>query len=76
MVAVNVEVCAVVLVIETEVGERLQVVGSVAPEGELVTEQLSETVPVNELEGVMVMVEVFPEVAPGATVMLPLLESV
>jgi hypothetical protein len=73
VVAVSVDVCAVVLLIETEAGERLQVVGLVALEGVVVTAQASATVPVNVLAGVTVMVAVFDE--PGATVMLPLLES-
>jgi hypothetical protein len=42
----------------------------------VVTAQVSATVPVNELDGVTVMVEVLPVVAPGASEMLPLLESV
>ena len=76
VVAVSVEVCAAALLIETEAGERLQVAGLVAPEGELVTEQERETVPVNEFEGVTLTVDVFPLVAPGATLMLPLLVRV
>jgi hypothetical protein len=76
VVAVRVEVCAAALLIETEVGDRLQVAGLAAPAGELVTEQVRETVPVNELDGVTVMVEVLPLVAPGLTAMLPLLERV
>ncbi len=72
MDAVNVAVCAVVLLIVTEVGDRLQVAGLDAPEGELVTAQVRETEPVNELDGVTVMVA--SPVAPGLTVMLPLLE--
>ena len=76
VVAVKVEVCAAALLIETEAGERLQVAGLVAPEGELVTEQVRATVPVNEPAGVMEMEEVLPVVAPGATLILPLLESV
>jgi hypothetical protein len=72
--AVSVAVCAVVLLIVTEVGERLHVVGLEAPDGEVVTAQVSVTVPVNEFVGVTVMVEVL--VAPGLTVMLPLLVSV
>jgi hypothetical protein len=72
--AVSVDVCAVVLVMETEVGERLQVVGLVAADGELVTAQLSETVPVNELPGVTVIIDV--PLEPGVTLMLPPLERV
>jgi hypothetical protein len=71
VVAVSVEVCAVVSVIVTEVGERLQVVGLLALEGDEVIAQESETVPVNELDGVTLMAEVLDE--PGATVMAPLL---
>jgi hypothetical protein len=74
--AVSVEVCAVVSLIVTEVGERLHVAGLTALEGAVVTEHESATVPVNELDGVTVMVEVLPMVAPGATIMLPLLVSV
>lgn len=74
--AVRIDVCAVELAKVTDAGERLQVAGLVAPEGELVTAQVSVTVPVNELAGVTVMVEVLPLVAPGATEMLPLLVSV
>jgi hypothetical protein len=76
VVAVSVEVCAVVLLMVTEAGERLQVAGLVALVGVVVSAQESVTVPVNEFAGVTVMVEVLPEVAPGATLMLPLLVSV
>jgi hypothetical protein len=75
VVAVSVAVIADVLLMSTEVGERLQVAGLAAPVGPL-TVQLRSTVPVNELDGVTVMVEVLPEVAPGLTVMLPLLVKV
>jgi hypothetical protein len=51
------------------------VAGLVALEGDEVTAQLNVTVPVNELAGVTVIVEVLPLVAPGVTLMLPLLES-
>jgi hypothetical protein len=71
--AVSVEVCADELLKVSDVGERLQVVGLIAPEGDVVMAQESETVPVNVLDGVTVMVEVLPEVAPGLTEMLPLL---
>jgi hypothetical protein len=60
----------------TDAGERLQVAGLVAPEGELVMAQVSVTVPVNVLAGVMVMVEVLPLVAPGGAEILPLALSV
>lgn len=76
VVAVRVDVCGAVLLMEMEAGESPQVVGLVAPAGELVMEQARETVPVNELDGVTVIVEVLPVVAPGATVMFPLFESV
>jgi len=55
---------------EREVGERLHVVGLVAPVG-AETAQVSAMVPVKELDGVAVMVAVL--LAPGATVTLPLL---
>jgi hypothetical protein len=74
--AVRTEVCAAVLLIETEAGDRLQVVGLIAPDGELVTEHARVTVPVNELAGVTVILEVLPLVPPGVTDMLPLLERV
>jgi hypothetical protein len=73
VVAVSVEFCAVVLLKASEVEERLHVAALEAPVG-AVTAQLSETVPVNELPGVTVMVAV--PVAPWATMMLPLLERV
>jgi hypothetical protein len=76
VVAVSVEVSADVLLIVTEDEERLHVVGLVALEGVVVTEHVSATVPVNESVGVTVMVELFPVVAPGLTVMLPLLVRV
>ena len=65
VVAVSVEVSAVELLSETEVGDRLQVVGLVGLVGSVVMEQASETVPVKELPGVTVMVAVLPLVAPG-----------
>jgi hypothetical protein len=75
VVAVSVEVCAVEVLKVSDDEERLHVVALAAPDG-AVTAQLSATVPVNELDGVTVMVAVLPEVAPGATVMAPLLVSV
>jgi hypothetical protein len=45
---------------------------SVAPDGELEIAQLIFTAPVNPPAGVTVIVDVFPVVAPGFTVMLPL----
>ncbi len=75
VVAVSVEFCAVALLLKvSELEERLHVVGLEAPVG-AVTAQVSVTVPVNELAGVTVMVEV--PVAPALTVMLAgLLERV
>lgn len=72
--AVSVEVCAESSVKVSDVGDTLQVVGLVALDGEVVMAQESETVPVNVLDGVTVMVEVLSVVAPGATVMEPLFE--
>jgi hypothetical protein len=68
---VTVGVCAVVLLKVSEEEENVHVGYSdeVAPVGALVTEQLSVTVPVNELPGVTVTVTAL-EVAPGATVTL------
>jgi hypothetical protein len=60
--------------IVTEVGDRMHV-GLVALERVVVTAQVSATVPVNEFDGVTVMVEVFPLVAPGLTEIVPLLVS-
>jgi hypothetical protein len=74
--AVSVAVCAAVLLMVTEVGDMLHVAAFVALVGVLVTAQVSATVPVNEVAGVTVMVDVLPVVAPGASVMLPLLVSV
>ena len=62
---VSVAVCALAPLIVTEAGERLHVAGSLAAVGEMA--QLRLTVPVKPLTGVTVMVEVFPVVAPGAT---------
>jgi hypothetical protein len=52
------------------------VAGLVALEGDEVTAQLNVTVPVNELAGVTVTVEVLLVAPPGVVEMLPLLESV
>jgi hypothetical protein len=67
---VSVEVTAP-LVISTEAGDKLQVARAV--EAFDVNVQASATVPVNPLEGVTVMVDVFPVVAPGLTEIFPLL---
>lgn len=76
VVAVRIEVCAVVVLNVREVDERLHVAGLVALVGVLVTEQVSATVPVKELPGVTVIVAVLPDVAPGVSLMLPLLVRV
>jgi hypothetical protein len=75
VVAVSVDVCAVVLLMVTEEGERLHCVPLTAAVGEA-TEQVRVTVPVNEFDGVTVMVEVLPVVAAGLTEMFPLLVRV
>jgi hypothetical protein len=72
--AVSVDVCAVVPLIVTEVGFRLHVGRLAAPEGEVVTAQVSATAPLNEFAGVTVMTAVLVE--PGLTVMAPLLVRV
>jgi hypothetical protein len=74
--AVRMEVCAAAVLMETEVGDKLQAAGLVAPVGDEVTAQARETVPVNEFAGVTVMVDVLPLVPPGVTEMLPLFERV
>jgi hypothetical protein len=73
VVAVRVAVSAVVPLIETEVGERLHVAALTGLERLVVTAQVSATEPVNELEGVTVMMEVLPLVAPALTLIPPLL---
>ena len=70
MVAVSVEGCAVALLKVSEVEERSHV-GLVALDGAVVIAQVSATVPVKELPGVTVMVEV-PVVEPELMVMAPL----
>src|SRR5208337_846627 len=74
VVAVSTAVCAVVPLIVTGVGERLHV-GWFEPFDELaaVTAHVSATEPVKEFDGVTVIVDVFPVVAPALTEMLPLL---
>jgi hypothetical protein len=69
VVAVTVPVSAPVLLIVTEVEVSVHL-GSVAFDSEVVTAQLSVTVPVNELTGDTVIVAVSFVVAPGATVRL------
>ena len=67
---VSVAVCADELVIDTEAG-TLHVAGSLAAVG--VITQVRLTKPVNPPDGIMVIVDVLPVVAPGLTLMLPLL---
>jgi hypothetical protein len=64
-----VDVAAVAPLIVSELELKLQVGGSMAPVGLEVTAQLRLTVavPVNVVGGVTVIVDVFPVVAPGAT---------
>jgi hypothetical protein len=76
VIAVRVDVTAAVPLIETDVGERLQVGTLVGFETLVVTAQLSVTVPENEFAGVTLMRDVLPVVAPAVTVMLPALERV
>jgi phage tail protein X len=73
---VSTSVCAVVPLIVTDDEARLQV-AAVYPEGMMgpLTAQLRFTVPVNPFDGVTVIVDVLPVVAPGVTVTLPLLLS-
>lgn len=72
--AVSVAVCTPAPVMPTDDG-MLQVTGLVAFVGAVVTEQLKATVPVKPLEGVTVIVDVLPVVAPWSTVMAPLFEA-
>jgi hypothetical protein len=69
-VVLMLKVAIVTPLTETEAG-ILHVAGSLAAVGAM--EQLRLTMPVNPPAGVMVMVEVLPEVAPAATVIGPLL---
>jgi hypothetical protein len=70
---VRVPVAAVVPAIVTE--DVTPQVGAVMPPGGFVSAQVRLTVPVNPFDGVTVIVEVFPDVAPAVTVTPPLLES-
>jgi hypothetical protein len=56
-------------------GVGIEQVGGVMPPGGLTIVQLSATDPVNPFDGVMVIVDVLPVVAPGLTAILPLLLS-
>ena len=73
VVAVRVDVPAVVPLIEIEVGLRLHVAGLVGLERVVVTAHVKVTEPVNEFDGVTVMVEVFPVDAPALILIAPLL---
>lgn len=68
---VNTSVCAVVPLMATDGAARLHVGRSLAPEGELVMEQVIATAPVNPPAGVTVIREVLPVVAPGLKLILP-----
>jgi hypothetical protein len=69
VVIVSVAVPAVAPVMFTGVVDpKLNVGGSVPPPGPDVTAAVSATLPVNPPAGVTLIVEVFPLVAPGATV--------
>jgi hypothetical protein len=69
---VRVSVNAALPVMVTEFDVKLHVAGLVAPVGPA-TAQVRFTAPVNPFDGVAVMVDVLPEVAPAVTLMLPLL---
>lgn len=72
---VRVAVCAVEPLIVADVG-MLHVAGSLAAVGVTVTAQLRVTMPVNPFEGASVIVDVFPVVAPGATLTaVPVIEK-
>ena len=71
VVIFSVDVCAVAPLMVTEVGDRAQVAGLLAAVG--VIAQVRATAPVNPPEGVTLIVEVLPVLAPAATEMAPLL---
>jgi hypothetical protein len=71
VVIVSVEVCAVAPERVTDVGERLHVAGPLAAIG--LTAQLKLTAPLNPFDPVALIVDVLPVIAPGLTVMFPLL---
>lgn len=71
VVRVSTDVPAVAPLIVTEAGERAQVAGSLAAAGAMA--QVSATAPVNPPDGATLIVEELPVVAPGLTVMFPLL---
>jgi hypothetical protein len=70
--AVRVAVTAEAPVTSTVPGGMAQVTGLVAPEGP-VTAHVRSTTPVNPFDGVTLIVDVLPVVAPWRTVMFPLL---
>jgi hypothetical protein len=70
---VNVEVAAAVPEIVTDVGEMLQLIGVLAPVGTVVTLHERSTAPVNPPDGVTVIVDVSPVVAPPVSEIGPLL---
>jgi hypothetical protein len=73
VLTVNASVCAVAPLMVTDAAARLHVGKSTAAVGEAVMVQVIATAPVNPPDGVTVMVEVLPVVAPGLKVMLALL---
>ena len=68
---VSIDVLAVAPLIATEAGESAQVAGSFAAAGAMA--QVRATAPVKPPDGVTLIVEELPVVAPGITVMFPLL---
>ena len=72
MATVRVSVTAEAPVTVTELDVKLHVAGLVAPVGPA-TAQVRLTAPVNPLDGVAVIVDVLPVVAPAVMLMLPLL---
>lgn len=75
MLIVSVDVTADVPVILGEACDKLHVGAAVTPVMVVVTAQVRLTVPVKSPVGVIEIVDVFPEVDPGLTVMFPLLLS-
>jgi hypothetical protein len=73
VLTVRVAVAADTPVMFTDIGAIVHVGGAVGLVKAVATAQLRLTVPVKPPNGVIVMVAVFPVVAPGATVMPPLL---
>jgi hypothetical protein len=76
LLTVSVEVSAPPVML-TDAGDIVpQVIGLVAPDGDVVTAHVSATAPVNPLVGLTEMVEVFPLDAPAVMLKLPLFVSV